>query len=128
MAVCRRPVSRLPERLDLALTRRLREVVAGAHTTESELRSLADQAGGWARATEGQLQASERRLAKLSADAASPLAEMAAEIRRSETLAGEVAEARALLDGLEDRTRELRTEWLKYHAESARAHSGKARR
>lgn len=119
-------MSRLPDRLDLTLTKRLREVVAGADTTESELRSLADQAGGLARATEAQLHASETRLAQLSADATSPLAEMAAEIRRSETLAGELAEARALLDGLEDRTRELRTTWLRYHAESARARSGDA--
>ena len=42
----------LPDKLDLALVKRLREVVGGAPAIESELRALADQAGGWARATE----------------------------------------------------------------------------
>ena len=44
---------------------------------------------------------------------------MATEIRRVETLSGELEEARTLLAGLERRTRELRTAWLKHHAESA---------
>jgi chromosome segregation ATPase len=96
-------------------------VVGGARTTESELRTLADQAGGWERAGAAQLRAAETRLAKLNADPASPLAEIADEIRRVETLTAELEEARALLAGLEQRTRELRTAWLKYHAESARA-------
>jgi chromosome segregation ATPase len=112
-------VSRLPDKLDLALTRRLREVVRGEQTTESELRTLADQAGGWERAVAAQLGAAETRLAQLNSDPRSPLADMAAEIRRVETLRDELEEARALLAGLERRTRELRTAWLKYHAESA---------
>lgn len=114
-----RPVSRLPDKLDLALTKRLRAVVRGEPTTESELRTLADQAGGWERAVAAQLRAAEARLAELTADPKSPLAEMAAEIRRVESLKSELDEARTLLAGLEQRTRELRTAWLKYHAESA---------
>lgn len=110
----------LPQKLDLALVKRLRSVVGGERTTESELRTLADQAGGWARATEGQLRAAETRLARLNADPASELGQMAVEIRRVESLYAELDEARTLLAGLEDRTRELRTAWLKYHAESAR--------
>jgi chromosome segregation ATPase len=112
-------VASLPDKLDLALVKRLRQVVGGEPATESELRTLADQAGGWARATEAQLRAAERRLARLNADPASELGEMATEIRRVETLSGELAEARSLLAGLEQRTRELRTEWLKHHADSA---------
>lgn len=112
-------MKRLPDQLDLALTTRLREVVGGQPATESELRALADQAGGWERAVAAQLRAAERRLAKLNADPASPLAEMAGEIRRVETLAGELEEARSLVAGLERRTRELRTEYLKHHADSA---------
>jgi hypothetical protein len=115
----RRPVASLPDKLDLALVTRLREVVGGAPAIESELRALADQAGGWARATEAQLRATERRLGKLNADPTSELGEMATEIRRVETLSGELDEARSLLAGLERRTRELRTAWLKYHADSA---------
>jgi chromosome segregation ATPase len=113
-------VSRLPDRLDLALTTRLREVVGGRPTTESELRALADQAGGWARATEAQLRAAEQRLEQLNADPSSPLAELAAEVRRADAFKRELEEARSLIDGLEQRTRELRTAYLKHHADSAR--------
>jgi len=112
-------VSRPPQKLDLALTTRLREVVGGAAAIESELRTLADQAGGWARATEAQLRAAEGRLAKLNADPSSPLAEIAVEVRRVEALSRELEEARELIAGLERRTRELRTAWLKHHADSA---------
>jgi hypothetical protein len=111
-------VSRLPDKLDLALTTRLREVVGGQPATEGELRTLADLAGGWKRAVDAQLRAAERRLANLNADPASPLAEMADEIRRVETLADELEETRTLVAGLERRTRELRTEYLKHHADS----------
>lgn len=112
-------MSRPPQKLDLALTTRLREVVGGAAAIESELRTLADQAGGWARATEAQLRAAEGRLAKLNADPSSPLAEIAVEVRRVEALSRELEEARELIAGLERRTRELRTAWLKHHADSA---------
>jgi hypothetical protein len=111
-------VSHPPDRLDLALTRRLRAIVAGAAATESELRELADQAGGWQRAVAAQLRAAEDRLGRLNGDPASPLAEMAAEIRRVETLKHELEEARGLLEGLERRTRELRTAYLRHHAEA----------
>jgi phage shock protein A len=111
-------VNAIPEKLDLALTKRLREVVAGEVATESELRTLADDAAGWIRATEAQLQAAEARLARFNADPGSPLAEIAAEMRRVEALSRELVEARGLIDGLERRTRELRTAWLKHHADS----------
>jgi predicted RNase H-like nuclease (RuvC/YqgF family) len=111
-------VSGLPEKLDLALATRLREIVGGQVASESELRALADQAGGWTRATDAQLRAAEGRLAELNANPESPLTEIATEVRRIEALARELAEARRLIEGLERRTRELRTEWLKHHAES----------
>lgn len=109
-------MTRLPDRLDLALTVRLREVVGGQPATESELRTLSDQAGGWARAVGAQLGASELRLARLNADPTTPFAELAPELRRAEMLEGELQEARSLLAGLERRTRELRTAWLKSRA------------
>jgi phage shock protein A len=111
-------VSDAPEKLDLALARRLRQVVAGEVASETELRSLAEEADGWVRAAEAQLQAAEARLSELNADPASPLTEIAAEMRRVDALSRELAEARGLVDGLELRTRELRTAWLKHHAES----------
>jgi hypothetical protein len=110
-------VSRPADQLDLALVTRLRQVIAGEVATESELRTLADHAGGWLRATEARLHAAEDRLRQLNADPASPLAEIAAEVRRAETLARERDEARELREGLEHRTRELRTAWLKRDAE-----------
>jgi chromosome segregation ATPase len=111
-------MSALPEKLDLALVTRLREVVSGEAATEAELRALDEDAGGWVRATEAQLHSSEQRLTELNADSASPLAEIADEVRRAEALSRELQEARRLIDGLERRTRELRTAWLKHHADA----------
>jgi hypothetical protein len=108
----------ISDSLDLALVKRLREVVSGAPAIESELRSLADQAGGWARATEAQLRAAETRLAKLNADPTSELGAIAKELRRVDDLYAELDEARTLVAGLERRTRELRTAWLKQRAEA----------
>jgi phage shock protein A len=111
-------VSRRPEKLDLALTRRLRQVVGGHAASETELRTLADQAAGWTRATEAQLLAAEERLTRLNGNPASPLAEIAAEVRRVEALSRELGEARRLTEGLERRARELRTAWLTQRTES----------
>ena len=65
----------LPQKLDLALVTRLRQVVAGEVATEAELRALDDEAGGWLRSTEAQLRAAENRLTGLNADPAASLAE-----------------------------------------------------
>jgi len=111
-------VSGLPDKLELALVRRLRQVVGGRAASETELRMLADQADGWTRATEAQLLAAEERLAKLNGDPASPLAGIAAEVRRVEALSRELGQARRLRKGLEERARELRTAWLTQHTES----------
>lgn len=119
-------MSRIPEKLDIALVKRLREVVAGEVTTESELRTLADHADGLIRATDAQLQAAEKRLTRLNANPASPLAEVAAEVRRVDALSRELAEAHRLVDALEQRTRELRTAWLKQHAEVGSPFGSKA--
>ncbi|MDQ2983942.1 MAG: hypothetical protein M3R70_08490 [Actinomycetota bacterium] len=106
--------------LDLALISRLREVVSGKPTTEAEVRRLADQAGGWERTVQAQLDGNERRLGALTSDPSSALAEIADEVRRRDGLVRELDDARALLVGLDDRARELRTAWLKHHAESVR--------
>ena len=63
-------MSRLPDKLELALVTRLRQIVAGEVATEAELRELDDEAGGWVRATEAQLRAAEDRLTELNADPA----------------------------------------------------------
>jgi hypothetical protein len=111
-------VSGVSEQLDIGLLERLRRVVAGQVATEAELRALADQAGGWARTVDARLQAAEGRLTALNADPASPLAEIAAEVRRVDALSRDLREIRELSGGLERRARELRTEWLKHHADT----------
>ncbi len=105
-------------RLDFALIARLREVAGDTPATESELRVLAEQADGWARALTGQIEASERRLRKLSA-AGADLVDLADELRRLETLHPQLEEVRSLGTALDARARELRTSWLLHQAESS---------
>jgi hypothetical protein len=105
-------VSGLDETLERALAARVREVVGGAVTTESELRELSDQVDGWTRALQAQVYGSERRLARLGADPACEFSEIAPELRRVETLSENLAELRSLSAALDARTRELRTKWL----------------
>lgn len=112
----------MPEPLDFALIKRLREVM-NTRATETELRTLTEQAEAWARTVNGQLQASERRLRRLTANPASSLAQIAGELRRVEKLRPQLNEVRSLLAGLENRARELRTEWLLSQATSAKATS-----
>jgi hypothetical protein len=112
----------MPEPLDFALIRRLREVGA-TRATETELRTLKEQAEAWARTISGQIQASERRIRRLNANPASSLAQIAGELRRVENLRPQLNEVRSLLADLEKRTRELRTEWLLSQATSAKAAS-----
>jgi hypothetical protein len=110
----------LPEPLDFALIRRLREVRDRRPATESELRTLTEQADAWARAVSAQIQASERRIRRLTANPASSLAQIAGELRRVERLRPQLNEVRSLLADLEDRARQLRTEWLLSQATSAK--------
>jgi hypothetical protein len=110
------------EPLDFALLTRLREVME-SRATETELRTLQEQAEAWARTVNGQLEASERRLRRLAANPSSSLAQIAGELRRVETLRPQLNEVRSLLAGLENRARELRTEWLLSQATAAKAAS-----
>jgi hypothetical protein len=110
----------MPETVDFALIRRLREVRdRTSPATEGELRELAEQAEAWARTVEGQLGTSERRLARLTSNEASSLAQIATELRRVDTLRPHLKEVRSLLADLEDRSRELRTKWLLSQASAA---------
>ena len=113
----------MQEPLDFALIKRLREVLDRRPATETELRTLKEQAEGWQRAVSGQLQSSERRLIRLNANPASSLAQIASELRRVEKLRPQLDEVRGLLADLESRARELRTEWLLSQATSAKASS-----
>lgn len=102
----------MAQRLDSDLLRRLREVLAEQPATESELRILSDQAAALARALKGQVAGSERRLSALTREAGSSLAEAAAELRRLETLTPALKEIEGLRVELEQRARQLRTDWL----------------
>jgi hypothetical protein len=103
----------------MPVTARLRRVLDDEPSTEAELRTLSEQADAWARTLRAQIQSSELRLRALTADAATPLAEIAGELRRVETLRPELAELEGLLAELEGRARELRTGWLMHQASSA---------
>jgi len=114
--------------LDFALINRLQEVLDRRTATESELRSLKEQAEGWERALSGQVESSERRLQRLNANPASSLSQIASELRRVERLRPQLTEVRSLLADLEQRARQLRTEWLLSQATSGMAKAPTARR
>jgi chromosome segregation ATPase len=122
---CRPPSMSQPP-LDFVLIKRLREVLGSQRATESELRSLTEQAEAWARTVSGQIQSSERRIRRLSSNPASSLSQIAAELRRVEGLRPQLNEVRTLLADLENRARELRTEWLLSQATSAKTTSRRA--
>jgi hypothetical protein len=106
-----------------ALSERLREVLADRPATESRLRTLSEQADAGIRAVEAQIRSSEQRLRVLSVDPTSPLTEIASELRRVELLRPELIELNVLREELDNRARELRTQWLLRQAQSARPSS-----
>src|SRR4029450_3550606 len=71
-ALLRRPGKdlRLTEPLESALLDRLREVLRNESATEGELRTLGEQADGWARVLHAQIHAGEQRLQRLTGDPA----------------------------------------------------------
>ena len=99
---------------EFSLLGRLREVIDGQPATESELRTLWEQAEAWERALRAQIEGSERRLRMLAANPDTPLAEEIGELRRIELLQPQLAEIRPLLERLEKRARELRAEWVSH--------------
>jgi hypothetical protein len=106
--------------LDSTLTTRLREVLASGDTTEADLRELTEEVDTQVRLLRAQLRGSEQRLRALNADPASPIADIADELRRLETLRPRLREARELSRLLDERARELRTAWLFRQAEARR--------
>ena len=111
----------MPDSLDFALIKRLREVLESRPPTEAELRSLNEQAEAWALTLSGQIESSERRIRRLNQNPASSLAQIAAELKRVERLRPQLNEVRSLLAELELRARQVRTQWLLSQATSAKA-------
>ena len=113
----------MPEPLDFALIRRLREVLDQRPATETELRTLTEQAEAWARTVSSQIESSERRIRRLNQNPASSLAQIASELRRVEQLKPQLNGVRGLLADLEQRARQVRTEWLLSQATSVKGRS-----
>jgi chromosome segregation ATPase len=103
----------LADKLDTALTARLREVLASDRVTESQLRELTDEAEEWSRTLEAQVLAGERRLTRLTANPESSIVEIAGVLRKVERLRPALDEVRTLVSELDTRARELRTAWLR---------------
>jgi hypothetical protein len=81
-----RPSSQLDQPLDAALKSRLRAVLAGRSVTEAELRKLFEEGRACSLILSGELEHTEQRLADLSLDAASSMADLAAAVRRANEL------------------------------------------
>ena len=102
----------MTETLDSALKRRLRAVLDGRPATESELRKLTEEGRACALILDARLARSEHRLAELSSDPASSLAEIAAEVRAANELRPDLGELHALLAEVGVIAREFRASWL----------------
>jgi chromosome segregation ATPase len=100
------------ETLDSALKERVRAVLDRRPVTESELRRLLEEGAACARILDARLARIEDRLAELSADPESSLAEIAAAVRAANELRPDVGELHELLAELDARAREFRTSWL----------------
>ena len=111
----------MTEALDSALKERLRAVLDRQPVTEWELRRLTEEGGAVALILAGQLESSERRIRRLNQNPASSLSQIASELRRVEQLRPQLNEVRTLLTDLEQRARQVRTEWLLSQATSAKA-------
>jgi uncharacterized coiled-coil DUF342 family protein len=97
---------------DLVLLERLRDVVGERPVTETELRALIEQADGLVRTLGAHIAGSESRIAELTDESDSSLAEIAAELQRVDELRPRLEEARSLCADLEIRAREVRSAWL----------------
>ncbi len=98
--------------LELALRRRLAEVVAGAAATEAELRRLAEQGEALSRGLQAAADSGEAHLEALATEPDASIAELASELRRVEGLRAELEALRPILSALDGRARELRGSWI----------------
>jgi chromosome segregation ATPase len=98
--------------LDSALKEQLRAVVGNRPATEAELRKLSEQGRACELILGAQLERSERRLERLSADPTSSLADIAAALRTVNELRPDLDELHGLLADLQGRAREFRARWV----------------
>ena len=102
----------MAERLDSALKEQLRAVLDGRAVTEAQLRKLSDEGRSSALVLGAQLERAEDRLEELSADPASPLSEIAENLRTVNELRPGLDELERMLADLDERAREARAGWL----------------
>jgi chromosome segregation ATPase len=100
------------ETLDSALKGRVRAVLEREPVTEAELRKLTEEGRACTLILSAQLERSEQALARLSADPASSLGEMAAALHEVNELRPDLDELQSLLAELEERARAFRASWL----------------
>jgi hypothetical protein len=100
------------EPLDAALKERLRDALGRNSVTEPVLRRLSEEGAACALILEARLERSERRLADLSVDPESSLAEIAGELQAINELRPDLEELDLLLVELATHARELRASWL----------------
>jgi hypothetical protein len=98
--------------LDVALKERLRVVIGDRTVTEATLRKLTEEGRACALILDARLARCERRLADLSGDPDSSLAEIAATMREVNELRPDLEELHALLGDLDEHARQLRASWL----------------
>lgn len=102
----------MTETLDAALKQRLRAVLDDRPVTETELRNLIEEGMSCALILEGRLRRIEQRLAELSSDPSSSLADFATEMRAANEVRPDLDELRALLAELSALARRFRASWL----------------
>lgn len=100
------------EILTSALKDRLRAVLDEQPVTEAELRQLSEEGQACELILNGLLERERRRLAKLTSNPASSLAEVAAAYRDVNGLQSDKDELRHLLTLLQGRARQFRASWL----------------
>ena len=98
--------------LDSALKERVRAVIDREPVTEAGLRKLTEEGRACTLILSAQLERSEQALARLSADPASSLGEMAAALQEVNELRPDLEELQALLAELDERARAFRASWL----------------
>jgi chromosome segregation ATPase len=102
----------LTETLDSALKVRVRAVLALQPVTEADLRRLTEEGRACELILNAQLERSEQNLARLAADPASSLGEIAAALHDVNELRPDLDELQTLLAELEERARAFRASWL----------------
>jgi hypothetical protein len=105
--------------LDRDLRTRVRDVLADPRrpVTEPELRRLIDEGRACALILHGELRRLEGRLGRLDGDPSTSLGEIADAFRRVHEFRAHVDELDRLLAALDDRAREVRSEWRRHVVE-----------